>query len=69
MTPEQIMRKCRIGFGGKSANENCHNLLAECYGIIGKMLEWIEREGERTDTCTRSITGKVCRECRCNHAK
>jgi hypothetical protein len=68
MTPEHVMKKCQIGFGGRNASEQCHGLLAECYGTIGRMLQWIEDEGERTDTCTKPVTGKVCRGCRCKHA-
>ena len=68
MTPEQVMKKCQIGFGGRSALNDCHDLLAECYGTIGKMLQWIESEGERNDTCTRPVTGKVCRGCQCKHS-
>lgn len=68
MTPEQLMKKCQIGCGGKNALDDAHSLLAECYGTIGKMLSWIENEGERNDTCTLDITGKICRGCRCKHA-
>jgi len=68
MTPEQVMKKCQIGYGGRIALNDCHDLLPECYGTIGRMLQWIEDEGERTDTCTKPVTGKVCRGCRCKHA-
>lgn len=34
-----------------------------------KMLtEWIERSGEQTNTCTESILGTICKQCRCGKA-
>lgn len=29
------------------------------------LIDWIVAEGERTDICTKGITGKVCDYCRC----
>jgi len=31
----------------------------------GKLRAWIEVEGERSDTCTRSVLGKTCSYCKC----
>ena len=36
MTPEQVMKKCRIGTGNYNEANNLH---AECYGTIGKLLQ------------------------------
>jgi len=37
--------------------------------IKAPLLKWIEDEGERNNTCTKNITGKVCSYCRCGKAK
>jgi hypothetical protein len=66
MTPEQLMKKCQIGC---HRLDDANNLLAECYGTIGKMLAWIEDHGERTCLCTKDMTGKVCKYCQCGKAK
>lgn len=65
MTPEELMKKCQTGCGGHNALDDCNNLLAECYGTIGKMLKWIEEEGVRNNICTNSVTGKMCEGCGC----
>ena len=64
MKPEQVMKRCQIG---TRSHDEANNLHAECYGTIGSMLNWIESEGERNDTCTKAVTGNVCRGCRCQH--
>jgi hypothetical protein len=33
-----------------------------------RLREWVKLEGLRTDTCTRSILGEVCENCRCGKA-
>jgi hypothetical protein len=67
MTPKQVMKKCQIGCGGKNALNDAHDLLAECYGTIGMLIDWIEKEGERNDTCTKHITGNICKGCKCKY--
>lgn len=38
MTSEEIMKKCQTGFGNyQGALDDANNLLAECYGHIGKL--------------------------------
>jgi hypothetical protein len=36
MTPEEVMKKCQIGCNNLN---DCNNLLAECYGTIGKLVQ------------------------------
>lgn len=36
--------------------------------LIETLDAWIEEEGERSDVCTRSILGRVCKHCRCGRA-
>lgn len=31
------------------------------------LIHWIKEEGERTDVCTKNITGDVCTYCKCKH--
>ena len=66
MTPDQLMKKCQLGCGGKNALWDCHDILAECYGTIGKLLIYIDELGGFSDTCTFHVTGRVCSECQCN---
>ena len=35
-TPEEVMKKCQIGCNNLN---DCNNLLAECYGTIGKLMQ------------------------------
>lgn len=35
---------------------------------IAALEDWIKSEGERNDTCTFSILGKICEGCRCGKA-
>lgn len=32
------MKRCQIGCGGKNALDDAHDILAECYGTIGRLL-------------------------------
>ena len=34
---EKLMKKCQIGVGGHNVYQDCHDLLAECYGAIGAL--------------------------------
>jgi len=35
---------------------------------VKALSEWIEQDGENTDTCTKDILGVVCNGCRCGKA-
>jgi hypothetical protein len=51
---ERLMKRCRVGFGGRNALDDAHNLLAECYGTIGALVQ--ERD--------RLIRGEfICQRC------
>jgi len=40
---EKVMKRCQIGFGGRNALDDAHNLLAECYGTIGALVQERDR--------------------------
>lgn len=40
--------------------------LYEARTRIKELEEWIASEGVQSDTCTRTILGKVCSNCRCS---
>ncbi len=35
---EKLMKRCQVGVGGRNALEEAHNIMAECYGIIGALV-------------------------------
>ena len=40
---ERLMKRCQIGFGGRTALDEAHNLLAECYGALGALSQERDR--------------------------
>lgn len=40
---EKLMKRCQIGFRGRNALDDAHNLLAECYGTIGALVQERDR--------------------------
>lgn len=40
---EKLMKRCQIGFGGRNALNYAHDLLAECYGAIGALVQERDR--------------------------
>jgi hypothetical protein len=49
---EILMKKCQRGFGGRSALDDAHNLLAECYGTIGALVQERDRMLRGEFICT-----------------
>jgi hypothetical protein len=52
---ERLMKRCQIGVGGRSALDDAHSIMADCYGTLGLLMlniEWrdlaLERIYERT---------------------
>lgn len=68
---EALMKKCQIGVGGKDALDKAHDILAECYGTLGRLSEesklfnymadmWISMyfaDGERCEDCSKFMPG------------
>ena len=40
---EALMKRCQIGVVGRSALENAHSIMADCYGTLGALMLEIER--------------------------
>ena len=40
---ERLMKRCQIGTGGRNALDEAHNLLAECYGTLGALVQERDR--------------------------
>lgn len=40
---ERLMKRCQIGCGGRNALDDAHEIMAECYGTIGRLLIEIDR--------------------------
>ncbi|MDH4201089.1 MAG: hypothetical protein OEV66_12030 [Spirochaetia bacterium] len=36
---ERLMKQCQIGVGGRDALDKAHNIMADCYGTIGALVE------------------------------
>ena len=39
---EALMKRCQVGTGGPRALEQAHDILADCYGMLGRLL--LERD-------------------------
>jgi len=52
-TPKDIarlMKRCQIGVGGRNAIDEAHDIMAECYGTLGKLsTDLAERTRERDE--------------------
>jgi len=56
----RLMKRCQIGVGGRGALDTAHDILAECYGVLGALVH--ERDMLRTgDTCARQCEGTAYR--------
>lgn len=40
---ESLMKRCQIGVGGRGAMDTAHDILAECYGKIGALVQERDR--------------------------
>lgn len=40
---ERLMKRCQIGVGGRNALEAAHDIMAECYGTIGALVQERDR--------------------------
>ena len=51
---ERLMRRCQVGAGGRNALNDAHDILAECYGTLGALVQ--ERD--------RLLRGEyICKRC------
>lgn len=35
---ERLMKRCQVGVGGRNALNEAHDIMADCYGTLGRML-------------------------------
>jgi len=40
---ERLMKRCRIGVGGRRALDEAHDIMAECYGTLGALQHEVEQ--------------------------
>lgn len=40
---ERLMKRCQIGVGGRNALNDAHDILAECYGTLGALVQERDR--------------------------
>lgn len=51
---ERLMKRCQIGVGGRNALDTAHDIMAECYGTLGALVQ--ERD--------RLLCGEyICKRC------
>lgn len=36
---ERLMKRCQIGVGGRNALDTAHDIMAECYGTLGALVQ------------------------------
>lgn len=36
---ERLMKRCQIGVGGRNALDMAHDIMAECYGTLGALVQ------------------------------
>jgi hypothetical protein len=44
---EALMKRCQNGVGGRNALDQAHEIMAECYGTLGKLLLEVQAQRER----------------------
>lgn len=51
---KRLMKRCQIGAGGRNALDTAHDIMAECYGTLGALVQ--ERD--------RLLRGEyICKRC------
>ena len=40
---DRLMKRCQVGVGGRHALDNAHDIMAECYGTLGRQQMEIDR--------------------------
>lgn len=55
---DKLMKRCQIGVGGRHALDNAHDIMAECYGTLGRQQIEIDR------LRAALLDARDCRTCR-----
>ena len=40
---ERLMKRCQVGVGGRGALDEAHDIMAECYGTLGALVQERDR--------------------------
>lgn len=52
---DRLIKRCQIGVGGRNALHDAHDIMAECYGALGKL----RAENERLRIRVESLRGAL----------
>lgn len=52
---DRLIKRCQIGVGGRHALEDAHDIMAECYGTLGRL----RGENERLRTRVECLRGAL----------
>ena len=55
---EALMKRCQIGVGGRHALDTAHDILAECYGTLGALVEERDRLRDALKRCESWMTNE-----------
>lgn len=62
---EALMKRCQVGVGGRHALDKAHGILAECYGMLGALVQERDELRELTSRiASESEGGKAAEEMR-----
>ena len=57
---DRLMKRCQIGCGGRQALDDAHDILAECYGTLGALVQDRDALRARIDGASIVIYGRDC---------
>ena len=40
---KRLMKRCQIGVGGRNALDTAHDIMSECYGMLGALVQERDR--------------------------
>lgn len=58
----RLMKRCQIGVGGRHALDDAHDIMAECYGTLGRQQIEIERLRMALHEIAEEWAGAECGE-------
>ena len=50
---ERLMKRCQVGVGGPGALDKAHDIMAECYGTLGALVQERDRLLQGEFICKR----------------
>ena len=52
---DRLMKRCQVGVGGRRALDDAHDIMAECYGTLGRQQMEIDRLRDVLQACQRHL--------------